>query len=1176
MFLRSRALLANDGKEGGELTFGFDDLPVPAEAEHKAEDESGDEGSLQGAFAATVKSSPKAVEPAHPSESDFAPFELTGLEEVLPEPRPIEATVVASARPFETADNDPELEAAERPFEEAPAEPFQETSQEAAEAAAEPFSFELGAPGTVPETPLPAEKDPAAMDASLLSFSLELGASEDALQKPLPKEKDPAEIDSDLISFSVALGPSGDFASTSEAVGFQPSFDASAPALELGAAGEGAQAPEVFASPGASEKSQFVEDVLLLATGLSSPQEAEPAMAYSPATHATSDGALAGDWGVKLQTNVEAMPAGAGLLGSQKARTPDVLEKPKAAKAKGPDAEKKAPAQRAPEVAEKKPRAAADEKPARAEKSEPIPLWNLGELGGSNAATVPAAAALEGALDHAAGERGPASGGDFGAAPEAPGGLFGSPDPAFAAPPANAPAASGGLFGAASAGEDALARGLFGATLPPNVPVPPSAGGQGATPGASDSSGASAGGKRARPRRGRGNAPPAGGGGGQGEEASTAMMSSPLDPEMTAVRMEKTNARTSIGIRFLSGLRRGNKSEGGKTAGSDSKARVRIALAIGAAAILVVGLGFVVLDEELAQEFGLGEVRALLNLNADAGTPTVASSDGATGEGALLAGATGASTSGAGAKKLRAKGKAGAIALGPNALKATTSIEGKEGKEGKGEDLGGATTAEFEELPTFDFSLLGANAQFFQGIDEAIVRGDFLLAKKRFSQQPLQAPEQPPEMAAARGLLARYALGVSNLTRASTVLLGDCKAVKAENAAVCVHHARALVSAGKSAEARKVLAQGKELGAEWSQFGLVTSLTEAAASALSDGTVSQLRPLLTHYITQSGLNSEWHLQRSVWIVRAIARLHRQERFALAKEILQARRSDWEAVFASPEGAYNRAADMIFIPYLNSLAVEFELPPFATPTARMRYDSDVAAMGLILQATRRASVESSQSVLSSLVSLRGRVPMSDIVRVFQMNLALNDNDLGIVGQALETVRTTKEASLLFRYEWSLIGARLAVQTNSAEAWAEAFRELLAAAHTQPRAAHDFSYWLQQSRLLRLMRKDPSIALRRARQLALTPREKGLVEVEQASIEKALGKGKEAFARLQRAVRDFPHHGQVLQAAAEMAGQEGTDPTTFIKKQSAIPDAFLRRSQDAPALSDVTLLEILEKI
>jgi hypothetical protein len=164
----------------------------------------------------------------------------------------------------------------------------------------------------------------------------------------------------------------------------------------------------------------------------------------------------------------------------------------------------------------------------------------------------------------------------------------------------------------------------------------------------------------------------------------------------------------------------------------------------------------------------------------------------------------------------------------------------------------------------------------------------------------------------------------------------------------------------------------------------------------------------------------------------------------------------------------------------------------------------------------------------------------------------------------------------RYEWALVNARFASVTQGTEVWVDSLRFLMDAARVEPTSPRDFQYWILHARLLRFLRRDPALSLRRADSLALSPKEKGLVEVEEAQLLRAKGLINDAFARLRRAIRVHPHHPSLLQTAAEMAGQAGYDPTIFISGQGPIPEEMVRRGQEVPPLSDVTLNLLIERL
>jgi hypothetical protein len=963
---------------------------------------------------------------------------------------------------------------------------------------------------------------------------LELGLAGDFSVEPVAEKSSPPEI-REGFDIPLELGSSGDDF---------PVFVAD----ESGSPGAD-PFPVAFSPPATAEKDAFVEEVLSLATGISaSLSSSSPSVSSST----SSDVPLAGDWGVRLPTHAGGLePAGEGLFAKTRKSTPtDVaqaeLSRPfdfqGAATQKQQHSQEERPTQKIPEHrtdhgAEQPTLKEPGQEGELSSAAVDVPLWNLGASAEGGMGIPVSTSALFVSTPAASLEQTSESS-DSLELSDTP--HFSSGDVSVNGETDSNPHLN--LRGSEEGrGEDTETKAFAneGGANEPALKI-----------GVQEEKKEDAARiEREHPR----DASPAGGG--------PAGMTESKGWKSLSFGRRIRSALSYAASRFSSPTPHAAPDSVGDTKGNRQKAIA----AFGALVCIAFVLSFIALDEDLAQETGLSEVLVAAGLQ---------SSDESPQEVPL-------------GEPPPAEAPADGSVQGSAMLQATED-DSEVDPQDEARSRSVATTSEttlaakespFDGIPSHDFGLVGKNGAYLQSVEEAILRGDYVLARRRFSLPPPVKPEQPVEALLAKELLTRYYMGVSSLVKAPNVLRSECVDPTPDNAYACPHHVRALLSAGDFAGARRFLSKARVAAREsdaWKRMGVVLSLLDSALPALERSSLDDIRPLLAHFLSQPNLNAEWYQQRSVWMVRAFSRLSRRERMVLTAEVFGSQRKEWEGVLSSTEGVYNRGSDTLLVPYLNLLAVDFEFPPFELSAARARTDTDAAATGVLFQALRKTYVEPTQNVLTSLVALRGREILSDALRVMQMNMALQDNEMGIVHQALEILRSVEPQNLPFRYEWALVRARYAAQTSSPEVWTEGLMFLMESARAESSAVNDFQYWLLHGRLLRLLRRDPSFSLRRAMAVALTPKERGLVLVEEAQLLRARGKGKEAFARLRSAVRTYPHHGPLLQAAAELAGQAGFDPTVYISKQGSIPADFVKRSQDVAPLSDATLQKILEKL
>lgn len=475
---------------------------------------------------------------------------------------------------------------------------------------------------------------------------------------------------------------------------------------------------------------------------------------------------------------------------------------------------------------------------------------------------------------------------------------------------------------------------------------------------------------------------------------------------------------------------------------------------------------------------------------------------------------------------------------------------------------------------------LGPNAPYFEGIEQALVIGDVQKTMQLLSV-PMSSPfTTGPQKMVGDLVKGRFQLLAGAHEKAVTSLLRACPKVGVGTRLSCVHLVRAFIASRQFPAAGKLLAQltahSQDAPQAENELSDVVKVLNLALGALERPNLKGAMALLESFTEGLDLSNEWYRQRSIWIVQSIVALSEGDRRTIATLVFNTKRDLFQSTLANADALLNSGIDPLLAPYLANLAFEFEKQALTQPSGRVRFENEPSAVAQVLGLVNRAYIEPSDNIIALGAPLGGRGVYGEILRLLAVNMALQDGNLS-AAQAGLTSRTP--VSGLLQVEWAIARARFACQLDSsAEAWQAALGRLEALAKLEPRLGRDPHVWLVRARLLRLLRLPVRAreALNQARVLAVMPREQGLVVVEDAFQLRTEGLVAQGFRKVSAGVAKIGFHGPLLEAAAELAGHSGADPSPFIDKQALVPPAFVRRSQDVPPLSSFTMRIIIESL
>ena len=474
-------------------------------------------------------------------------------------------------------------------------------------------------------------------------------------------------------------------------------------------------------------------------------------------------------------------------------------------------------------------------------------------------------------------------------------------------------------------------------------------------------------------------------------------------------------------------------------------------------------------------------------------------------------------------------------------------------------------------LEPVSYATLGVNGRFFEDLDGVLQRGESVVALKKFKTNPPSPFTKPEEKALAQEYTARFYLLMGAADKAKGPLVRLCKKSDSTRLHPCLHAARALLSEGDFKGARDLLSHLDSDSPAFSDSESVVNLLQASSQSLARPTVASIAPLVTHLLEDANLSAEWFRQRTIWFARTLYSLPKADRQRVCIQLLRDRREELVQVFSAAETSWNSKTDPLFVPLLNKLAQEFELPAFQINNPQPKSDSEAGIAGLMFYLMTHNPNQAAVNPSIVLANMRLNPVQREIAKILTLNSFLQDHNIGQAGSLLFS---RPFYSGKFSYEWHLANARYASHSQSFESWDKALGLLKQAYSTEPQARSDFYFWIIQAKILRLLKKpEAKIALERAWQQALTPQEKGLAATEDALAMKGEGQFAAAFAKTRKMIAQIPYHLPLLQVAAELAGRTGGDPSPFIDRQVEIPDSATQRSIEIPGLSDVSILKML---
>jgi hypothetical protein len=475
----------------------------------------------------------------------------------------------------------------------------------------------------------------------------------------------------------------------------------------------------------------------------------------------------------------------------------------------------------------------------------------------------------------------------------------------------------------------------------------------------------------------------------------------------------------------------------------------------------------------------------------------------------------------------------------------------------------------------FRWELDSKNRGYFFDVEKAIVGGDPRDAVRAF-KHPLLAARSEEDKITSRELEGRYYLLVGKSERAASVLSGLCASNPVALPSTCIHYARALVSSGQYAEARKFFERYRSDDA-FSAFQSQFSLMIWALSGLETPSVGAERELFNHFYSEMNLNAEWYRQRTDWMVKVSMRLPRKERVEFFMSQMQSNRENLAKALEHAELLGMTSADPLLVPFLKGLFTQYEVPSLGVPIKDLHLDNDRARLGDVFSLFDAMASESPGAVIGAAQQVEGRAGFRDVGKIMSANVSLNEGDVQGAWQILkQEISAVKARKSVLMYDWFLVGARCVALGGNVEDGKNSLRNAMVYVKTYPELRNDLHFWLLVSRLERLSRARSREGLARAKDLSSTEHDRGLIAIEEAKWLVFDGKKNEASRYVQDAVRRVPNHPLLLQAAVEILPQVGLDPTMFLVMQSKVPPRFAIRNQEFPLLSDLGIGILLNEI
>ena len=465
----------------------------------------------------------------------------------------------------------------------------------------------------------------------------------------------------------------------------------------------------------------------------------------------------------------------------------------------------------------------------------------------------------------------------------------------------------------------------------------------------------------------------------------------------------------------------------------------------------------------------------------------------------------------------------------------------------------------------------GLNQLYFETIDKALLAGGPEAAVRAFKRtRPAPLADEREKMLAVQ-LEVRYYLLVGQYEKARLKLANQCEVWSADNATLCIYYVRTLLNLGKHAEARVQLRKARDSTSEYE--GLIErewAVLQAAQVALATPSVPAATQLFVDLMQAAPLNSEWQRQRAYWFMKAVALLGRKERSLFSYQVFVNQRSPAHQVLrkALGERRIETLDDPLFAAFLRYLHFEAE-GTLALPKVRSETQTDASLGGLLFAAVVDAPFSSPQKTLREVTSVHQHDRYKKIAKILEINLLINENDYQRAYGELLGVPKAEQS----RYDWLLVQARLAMHQASLGLRPAALAQLEALLQRDASVATDFNGWMAVAKLRRMLKKPSADALQKANKYAVTLADFGYLALENIKILQSSGKLKEAHQLALASIRKIPHHGPLLQAAAEAASQVGASLSKIEVAQEQIPPHYWKRQHDLPLVTDKTLMDVI---
>lgn len=469
--------------------------------------------------------------------------------------------------------------------------------------------------------------------------------------------------------------------------------------------------------------------------------------------------------------------------------------------------------------------------------------------------------------------------------------------------------------------------------------------------------------------------------------------------------------------------------------------------------------------------------------------------------------------------------------------------------------------------------LNGPNGKVYQNIDLKLQVGDPLASLQAFRSKLAFDMASSEERRLANQFRARFFLGVSNLKRAWELLSMECTDVDELNYGTCFHAVRAAISLEKWDYARRILDKINEINELSDESKQLFRMLRVFLKGLEKPSLEGIKSSIDHYINVYSLGSEWHRQRTIWILKMLFAIDKESRQVIFVYLFDAGKSQIEGAVNSRELLRIPGQDPLFSAALRYFALESESEPLNLEEKKVNFDSEFFQAAEFFKLLNRVGLENRHSLLTTTGSLSQNQKFRELLSLVRLNLALEDRDFDSAWSILDGAQNT--SSKLFEFEWACALARFMIETRSLENLDVLLSRLVRLQSKNPWITMDFGYWYIQSQIHRALKMDNSKTLEKLKSTAQNSREKANFYTE--SILSDSNQNLEAtYQKITGALKSFPYHSKLENLAAEMAGRTGRDPSLFLATSRNVPVKLVRRSMEYPPLSETTLRMLIESL